>query len=122
MALVLYLRYLSGIEGEADRFCTLTFRGVQVTSKILINCSGEIFFNEEFSWPLETPLDKSEWLEVRLFNRKKNIQDSFVGVYRLSLAIIYDGGSAELLDNLIDSEHNILRAEVHMEVSYSKLQ
>lgn len=120
MSLDVKLRFIGGLKGKGDRFCTLIFRGVPATSNVLPGCSGEAFFNEEFYWPLETPLDKDEWLEVRLYNRNKIFQDRLVGAYRLSLAVIADGGSAEVVDNMIDSKHNILRTEVHMEVAYTK--
>lgn len=122
MALDVKLRGVTKLKGKADRFCTLTFRGKVADSNVLIESGEEAFFNEEFYWPLDTPLDKDEWLELRLYNKNKIFKDRTVGAYRLCLASIADGGTAEVMDNLIDTKHNILKTEVLMDVIYTPPQ
>ncbi|XP_047127073.1 otoferlin isoform X2 [Hydra vulgaris] len=120
MSLDVNLTAITGLKGKADRFCRFFFRGVPATSNVLQNCHGDALFNEEFFWPLETPLDNEEWLELRLYNRNKIFQDRLIGAYRLSLSQIIEGGSTDVVDNLIDTSHTILRIEVRMSVTYRK--
>ena len=119
MALDVKLRGITKLKGKADRFCTITFRGVPATSNVLVGASNEALFNEDFYWPLETVLDRDEWLEIRMFNRNKIFQHRIVGAYRYSLAAISDGGTVEVQDNLIDTKHNLLQCEVMMEIIYN---
>ena len=112
MSLDVTLRGVTKLKGKGDRFCVILFREVSQTSNVLVGTYDEAMFGEDFYWPLEYALDKDEWLELRLYNRNKFFQDRLIGAYRLSLASITNGATAEVMDNLIDTRHNILKTEV----------
>ena len=71
MSLEVKLNEITKLRGKADRFCTLTFRGVPLNSVVLTSIAKEAHFAEDFLWPLETLLDKDEYFEVKLFSRNK---------------------------------------------------
>ena len=119
MSLEVKLHEILKLRGKADRFCTLTFRGIPLNSIVLAGVSKDACFSEDFVWPLETLLDEAEYLEVKLFSRNKVFQDRVVGTYRFSLGNIWQGGMAEVCDKMIDSENNLLQSEIKMDVMYT---
>ncbi|CAB4027271.1 otoferlin-like, partial [Paramuricea clavata] len=108
MSLTVVLRSCVNLRGKCDRLARITFRGVTYQSSIYENCS-EAEWDEEYEWPLVSPLDPSEFIEVEVVNFNKIFNNRLVGVFRMVLQKLIQDGSLEIQESLVDSNNTVLK-------------
>eukprot|EP00795_Rhopilema_esculentum_P007851 gene7851-13729_t len=118
MSLELFVTSVTKLKGKYDRFLRVTFRGVSQDSEVRENCGNEAQFRSTFNWPLSSPLDADESLEIRVFNRNKVFQDRLIGAYRQRLKVVVAQGHFENAEPLLSPNHKLLPTEVKFSVRY----
>ncbi|KAJ7387026.1 plasma membrane repair [Desmophyllum pertusum] len=118
MSLLLLLKTCSNLRGRSDRIARVTFRGVTYQTSVIENCS-EADWDEDFEWPLESPLDPSEFIEIEVYNFNKIFNNRLVGVFRMVLQKLIQDGHLEVAESLIDMNNTVLKANVDLELQYN---
>lgn len=118
MSLLLLLKTCSNLRGKSDRVARVTFRGVTYQTSVIENCS-EADWDEDFEWPLESPLDPSEFIEIEVYNFNKIFNNRLVGVFRMVLQKLIQDGHLEVMESLIDMNNTVLKATVELELQYN---
>ncbi|XP_067033730.1 otoferlin-like isoform X2 [Acropora muricata] len=118
MSLFLLLKTCSNLRGKSDRVARVTFRGVTYQTSVIENCS-EADWDEDFEWPLESPLDPSEFIEIEVYNFNKIFNNRLVGVFRMVLQKLIQDGQLEVMESLIDMNNTVLKATVELELQYN---
>ncbi|XP_020629755.1 otoferlin-like isoform X2 [Orbicella faveolata] len=118
MSLLLLLKTCSNLRGRSDRIARVTFRGVTYQTSVIENCS-EADWDEDFEWPLESPLDPSEFIEIEVYNFNKIFNNRLVGVFRMVLQKLIQDGHLEVRESLIDMNNTVLKATVDLELQYN---
>ncbi|KAK3744965.1 hypothetical protein QZH41_008488 [Actinostola sp. cb2023] len=118
MALVLLLKTCTNLHGKADRIARVTFRGITYQT-IVVEHSSEADWDEDFEWPLASPLDPSEFIEIEVYTFNKIFQNRLVGVFRMVLQRLIQEGHLEVEESLVDMNNTVLKATVALELQYS---
>ncbi|XP_048582007.1 otoferlin isoform X3 [Nematostella vectensis] len=118
MALVLLLKTCTNLHGKADRIARVTFRGVTYQTSV-VEHSSEADWDEDFEWPLSSPLDPSEFIEIEVYTFNKIFQNRLVGVFRMVLQRLIQEGHLEVEESLVDMNNTVLKATVSLELQYN---
>ncbi|XP_031569345.1 otoferlin-like [Actinia tenebrosa] len=118
MALVLLLKTCTNLHGKADRIARVTFRGITYQTSV-VEHSSEADWDEDFEWPLASPLDPSEFIEIEVYTFNKIFQNRLVGVFRMVLQRLIQEGHLEVEESLVDMNNTVLKATVALELQYT---
>ncbi|KXJ13200.1 Otoferlin [Exaiptasia diaphana] len=85
----------------------------------VVEHSSEADWDEDFEWPLASPLDPSEFIEIEVYTFNKIFQNRLVGVFRMVLQRLIQEGHLEVEESLVDMNNTVLKATVALELQYS---
>ncbi|XP_047378502.1 otoferlin isoform X1 [Sciurus carolinensis] len=118
MALLVHLKTVSELRGRGDRIAKVTFRGQSFYSRVLENCEDVADFDETFRWPVASNIDRTEMLEIQIFNYSKVFSNKLIGTFRMVLQKVVEENHVEVTDTLIDDNNAIIKTSLCVEVRY----
>ncbi|XP_060773958.1 otoferlin isoform X1 [Neoarius graeffei] len=118
MALVVYLKSVSGLPGKADRLAKVSFRGLSFYSRVLESCEDEARFEEAFRWSFASKVDGNEMLEIHIYNYSKVFTNRLIGTFRMVLQKVVEEGHLEVSDTLTDDNNTSVLTSISIEIRY----
>ncbi|KAM4804039.1 otoferlin isoform X5 [Urocitellus parryii] len=118
MALLVHLKTVSELRGRGDRIAKVTFRGQSFYSRVLENCEDVADFDETFRWPVASNIDRTEMLEIQIFNYSKVFSNKLIGTFRMVLQKVVEENHVEVIETLIDDNNAIIKTSLCVEVRY----
>ncbi|XP_035204795.1 otoferlin-like [Stegodyphus dumicola] len=76
--------------------------GVSHYTKVIENSNGDVVFDQWFEWPVGSPVQSHEVLEIVLLNYNKYFTNKIVGSYGLVLQKLIEDGHLRVADSLVD--------------------
>ncbi|XP_065061799.1 otoferlin-like isoform X2 [Rhopilema esculentum] len=120
MALRVKIVKVTELDAKADRFMDIVFRGVPHLTKVAKNSCGDVVFDEDFSWPLSSPIVEDEFLELHLYHKSLFFSDKLFAAYKCQISSLIDGQVLELVDNLVDLYNRSIKSEITLEIAYEE--
>ncbi|KAI8499166.1 hypothetical protein Bbelb_229300, partial [Branchiostoma belcheri] len=108
MALLLHLICVGPFRGRGDRVAKVTFRGVSHYTKILEGVEEDAYFDETFEWPVASPIEGNEYLEVQVYNYSKVFSNRLIGTFRMVLQKLIQEGQLSITETLLDANNTVI--------------
>ncbi|XP_054723978.1 otoferlin-like [Uloborus diversus] len=119
MALSLHVHSAQGFRNRAERIVKASFRGVSHYTKVLENSNGDVIFDQWFEWPVGSPVQSHEVLEIVLLNYNKYFSNKVIGSYGLVLQKLIEDGHLRVADSLVDVNNMPTEIVLLFDVRYS---
>jgi len=118
MSVIIKIVEVTDLDSKADRYIKIVFRGVEHLTQLIKGCKGTVTFNEEFTWPLRTPIAEDEFADLSLYSKSMFGSDKLVAVYKCPLSSLSGEETFELSDNLRNTYDRIIKSEIKLELTY----
>ncbi|XP_066910478.1 otoferlin-like [Clytia hemisphaerica] len=117
MSLAVFLKEVLNLRGNYDRVAKLTFRNVTKTTDVYQFCS-DAFFEAEFDWELKEELEKTDFVQIQIFNYKPFMKNRLIAHYQVSCKKLKEEPWVPITDYLVDVNNTIIRSEISIELLY----
>ncbi|KAG8190919.1 hypothetical protein JTE90_014400 [Oedothorax gibbosus] len=83
------------------------------------NTNGDVIFNEDMEWPVGSPVQSHEVLEILLLNYNRYFSNKIVGSYGLVLQKLIEDGQLRVSDSLVDVNNMPTEIILLFDVTYN---